>query len=164
MIPLLQPYPTLNIDTGATSNTQGAYAYQLTSTDPELLYATAQAHRTLEQDGGIHRVSSDMRMNTPFLELEILRDQAYSYGVNVQDIENTLAVAFAQGMTGQIQTPLNVYWVILELLDRQRARLDNLNLLWVRNQQGGLVPLGSWCVRTSRPDRSRSATSIRSPR
>ena len=57
-------------------------------------------------------------MNTPFLDIEILRDQAYSYGVDVQDIENTLGLAFAQGMTGQIQTPLNVYWVILELLDR----------------------------------------------
>jgi hydrophobic/amphiphilic exporter-1 (mainly G- bacteria), HAE1 family len=144
VIPLLQPYPTLNIDTGATSNTQGAYAYQLTSTDPELLYATAgKLIERLSKTEGFTGVSSDMRMNTPFLEIEILRDQAYSYGVNVQDIENTLALAFAQGMTGQIQTPLNVYWVILELLDRQRAKLDNLNLLWVRNQQGGLVPLSS---------------------
>ena len=144
VIPLLQPYPTLNIDTGATSNTQGAYAYQLTSTDPELLYATAaKLVERLSKTDGFIGVSSDMRVNTPFLDIEILRDQAYSYGVDVQDIENTLALAFAQGMTGQIQTPLNVYWVILELLDRQRAKLDNLNLLWVRNQQGDLVPLSS---------------------
>jgi hydrophobic/amphiphilic exporter-1 (mainly G- bacteria), HAE1 family len=144
VIPLLQPYPTLNIDTGATSNTQGAYAYQLTSTDPELLYATAaKLVERLSKTDGFIGVSSDMRMNTPFLDIEILRDQAYSYGVDVQDIENTLALAFAQSMTGQIQTPLNVYWVILELLDRQRAKLDNLNLLWVRNQQGDLVPLSS---------------------
>ena len=144
VIPLLQPYPTLNIDTGATSNTQGAFAYQLTSTDPELLYKTAatlmQRLRTTE---GFIDVSSDMRMNTPVQELEILRDQAYSYGVTTQDIESTLAIAFAQGEAGQIQTPLNVYWVILELLDKQRAQLDSLNLLWVRNQKGDLVPLGS---------------------
>ena len=144
VIPLLQPYPTLNIDTGATSNTQGAFAYQLTSTDPELLYKTAATLvERLQKTEGFVGVSSDMRMNTPIQELEILRDQAYSYGVNVQDIESTLAIAFAQGMGGQIQTPLNVYWVILELLDKQRARLDYLNLLWVRNQQGDLVPLGS---------------------
>ena len=128
VIPLLQPYPTLNIDTGATSNTQGAYAYQLTSTDPDLLYKTASTLvDRLQKTEGFIGVSSDMRMNTPIQELEILRDQAYSYGVNVQDIENTLAIAFAQGMSGQIQTPLNVYWVILELLDKQRARLDYLN-------------------------------------
>ena len=144
VVPLLQPYPTLNIDTGATSNTQGAYAYQLTSTDAELLYATAsKLVERLGKTEGFTGVSSDMRLNTPFLDLEILRDQAYSYGVDVQDIEKTLGLAFGQGMTGQIQTPLNVYWVILELLDRQRAKLDNLNLLWVRNQQGDLVPLGS---------------------
>jgi HAE1 family hydrophobic/amphiphilic exporter-1 len=144
VIPLLQPYPTLNIDTGATSNTQGAYAYQLTSTEPELLYATAaKLVDRLSKTDGFVGVSSDMRMNTPFLEIEILRDQAYSYGVNVQDIEDTLALAFAQGLSGQIQTPLNVYWVIVELLDRQRSKLDNLNLLWVRNQQGDVVPLSS---------------------
>ncbi|HEY5741853.1 MAG TPA: efflux RND transporter permease subunit [Terrimicrobiaceae bacterium] len=148
VIPLLQPYPTLNIDTGATSNTQGAYAFQMTSTDSEVLYATAvRLMERLSKTEGFADVSSDMRRNTPIQEVEILRDQAYSYGVNVQEIENTLAIAFAQGMNGQIQTPLNVYWVILELLDRQRAKLDNIDLLWVRNQQGALVPLHS-LVRT----------------
>ena len=97
----------------------------------------------LQKTEGFIDVSSDMRMNTPIQELEILRDQAYSYGVNVQEIESTLAMAFAQGRASQIQTPLNVYWVILELLDKERARLDYLNLLWVRNQQGSLAPLGS---------------------
>ena len=62
-------------------------------------------------------------------------------------------------MSSQIQTPLNVYWVILELLSAQRARLDYLNILWVRNQQGNLVPLG-WLVdrmkNRSRVDQSRN--------
>ena len=144
VVPLLQPYPTLEIDTGATSNMQGQYAYQMTSTNPDLLYQTAEKLvAELKKTEGFAQVSSDMRMNTPFEELEILRDQAYSYGVNAQDIENTLAVAFSQGMAGQIQTPLNVYWVILELLDKQRAQLKDLNLLWVRNEQNNLVPMGS---------------------
>lgn len=141
---LVAPYPTLNIDTGATQNTQGAYAYQLTSTDPSLLYATAdKLIARLRQTPGFTAVSSDMRSNTPMQDLEILRDQASSYGVTAEEIENTLSAAFAQGMTGQIQTPLNVYWVIVELLDKQRARLKDLDLLWVRNQDGALVPLGS---------------------
>ncbi len=142
--PLIQPYPTLEIDTGATSNMQGQYAYQLTSTDPELLYKTAeQLVARLQKTEGFAQVSSDMRMNTPFEELEILRDQAYSYGVNVADIENTLAGAFSLGQASQIQTPLNVYWVILEVLDKQRAQLSGINLLWVRNTDNALVPLGS---------------------
>jgi HAE1 family hydrophobic/amphiphilic exporter-1 len=143
-LPLMAPYPTLEIDTGATSNMQGQYAYQLTSTNPDLLYQTAEKLMAkLQQAKGFSQVSSDMRMNTPFQELEILRDQAYSYGVNVQDIESTLALAFSQGMAGQIQTPLNVYWVILELKNKERARLKDLNLLWVRNDQNNLVPLKS---------------------
>jgi Cation/multidrug efflux pump len=144
VVPLIQPYPTLEIDTGATSNMQGQYAYQLTSTDPDLLYQTAEKLVTrLRKIKGFSEVSSDMRLNTPFEELEILRDQAYSYGVNVADIENTLAAAFALGQASQIQTPLNVYWVITELMDSQRAKLRDLDLLWVRNQANDLVPLRS---------------------
>jgi HAE1 family hydrophobic/amphiphilic exporter-1 len=144
VVPLIQPYPTLEIDTGATSNMQGQYAFQLTSTDPDLLYKTAEKLvAKLQKTEGFAEVSSDMRMNTPFEELEILRDQAYSYGVNVADIENTLAAAFSQGQASQIQTPLNVYWVIIELLDSQRAKLRDLGLLWVRNQANDLVPLKS---------------------
>lgn len=144
VIPLMQPYPTLNIDTGATSNMQGQYAYQMTGTDPQLLYQTAEKLVTkLQSIPGFEQVSSDMRMNTPTQALEILRDQASSYGVTAQEIETTLATAFSQGMASQIQTPLNVYWVILELLDHQRAELKDVNLLWVRNQNGDLVPMGS---------------------
>jgi HAE1 family hydrophobic/amphiphilic exporter-1 len=144
VVPLIQPYPTLEIDTGATSNMQGQYAFQLTSTDPDLLYQTAEKLvARLQKTKGFAEVSSDMRMNTPFEELEILRDQAYSYGVNVADIENTLAAAFSQGQASQIQTPLNVYWVIIELMDSQRAKLRDLGLLWVRNQNNDLVPLKS---------------------
>ncbi len=143
-LPLIQPNPVLSIDTGATSNTQGDYAYQLTSTDSGLLYEAAGKLVTkLRENPGFVGVSSDMRLNTPIQEIEILRDQAYSYGVNVADIENTLQLAYSQGMTGQIQTPLNVYWVILEMLRKQRAELKDPNLLWVRNDQNGLVPLGS---------------------
>ena len=142
--PLMQPYPTLNIDTGATSNMQGQYAYQMTGTDPQLLYQTAEKLvAKLRSIPGFEQVSSDMRMNTPTQALEILRDQASSYGVTAQQIESTLAAAFSQGMASQIQTPLNVYWVILELLDHQRAELKDVNLLWVRNQNGDLVPMGS---------------------
>ena len=144
VVPLMQPYPTLNIDTGATSNMQGQYAYQLTGTDPQLLYQTAEKLvARLRATKGFEQVSSDMRMNTPVQELEVLRDQASSYGVTAQAVETTLAAAFSQGMASQIQTPLNVYWVILELLDHQRSELKDVNLLWVRNQNGDLVPMGS---------------------
>lgn len=144
ILPLIAPYPTLNIDTGATANLQGAYAYQLTSTDPNLLYSAAEKLlERLRQTKGFEGVSSDMRMNTPFLDLDIQRDQMSSYGVTASELENTLELAFSQGMTGQIQTPLNVYWVILELVDKQRAKLKDLSLLWVRNQAGDLVPVSS---------------------
>ncbi len=144
VVPLLQPFPTLNIDTGATNNTQGQFAYQLTGTDPTTLYkAASDLMAKMRAIHGFVGVSSDMRTNTPMLDLEILRDQASSYGVTAQEIEQTLAIAFTQGEASQIKTPLNVYWVIVELLDKYRSQLDNLALLWVRNSAGDMVPLKS---------------------
>ncbi|MDX2080871.1 MAG: efflux RND transporter permease subunit [Terrimicrobiaceae bacterium] len=141
---LIQPFPTLNIDTGATANLQGQFAFQMTGTDPDLLYRTARSMvDRMKTNPAFAQVSSDLRMNMPVEELEILRDQASSYGVTAEQIEQTLAAAFAQGMAGQIQTPLNVYWVIVELIESQRRNLSNVQLLWVRNNQGDLVPMGS---------------------
>lgn len=141
---IVHPFPTLNIDTGATANLQGEFAFQMTGTDPKLLYATARnIMDRMKSNPAFAQVSSDLRMNMPVQDLEILRDQAASYGVTAQQIEDTLAAAFTQGMAGQIQTPLNVYWVIVELLESQRMNLSNIQLLWVRNNQGDLVPMGS---------------------
>ncbi len=80
VVPLIQPYPTLEIDTGATSNMQGRRcAFQLTSTDPDLLYKTAeQLRRQAAKNERLRRSVERHADEHAFEELEILRDQAYS--------------------------------------------------------------------------------------
>jgi len=145
VIPLFRPYPSLNISTGATSNTQGEYAYQLTSTDPSLLYPAANRMvEKLSAVEGFAQVSSDMRPTAPYLKIRILRDEASSYGVSADDIERTLQLAYGGGRVSQIKTALNQYDVIVETDDIWRSVPENLQTLRVRGTDPSvLVPLSA---------------------
>jgi len=144
IIPLIRPVPTLNIATGATSNTQGEFAFTMRGADPDTLYgAASQLLSLLGQEPGFLQVSSDMRHQVPFLDVEILRDQARSYGINADDVERTLELALGGGRIAQIMTPLNQYDVVLELADARREFPSSLERLRLRGVNAPLVPLRS---------------------
>jgi hydrophobic/amphiphilic exporter-1 (mainly G- bacteria), HAE1 family len=144
VIPLIRPQPTLNISAGATSNQQGEFAYTLTSADPKSLYAAAGKLMTkLQKEPGFLQVSSDMRHQVPYLDVEILRDQAYTYGVPAASVENILMLAYSGNRVGQIMTPLNQFDVVVELQDDTRRYPHSLDLLRVRSASGGLAHLRS---------------------
>jgi HAE1 family hydrophobic/amphiphilic exporter-1 len=143
VLPLIRPIPTLQISAGATSNQQGEFAYTLTSADPDSLYAAAgKLLAKLQNEPGFLQVSSDMRHQVPFLDVEVMRDQAYTYGVSADTVEQTLMLALSGNRVGQIMTPLNQYDVIVELQNAFRQFPKGLDNLWVRGA-AGLVPLRS---------------------
>ncbi|MDD5199594.1 MAG: efflux RND transporter permease subunit [Terrimicrobiaceae bacterium] len=143
VLPLIRPVPTLQISAGATSNQQGEFAYTLTSADPETLYAAAaNLLAKLQTEPGFLQVSSDMRHQAPFLDVNILRDQAYTYGVPAQSVEQALQLGYSGGRVAQIMTPLNQYDVIVELQNDMRRFPKGLERLRVRGDSG-LVPLRS---------------------
>lgn len=147
LMPLIRPVPTLEISTGATSNQQGQYAYSMLGTDSDTLYAAAeQMIEELSQTKGFIQVSSDLRLSTPFLDVEILRDQASTYGISAKQIEETLRYAYSGGRVSQIKTPLNQYDVIVETSLDYRSSSEDLGTLWVRSDVGNtdnVVPLAS---------------------
>ncbi len=145
VMPLIRPDPSLQIDTGATNNLQGEYAYTMTGIDPNLLYQTASTILArLQKEPGFTTVSSDMRLNAPFLDVEILRDKASSFGLTADDVEETLQLALAGGRINQIMTPLNQYDIDVELLDNLRRFPENLSTLRLRGTHGkNLIPLSS---------------------
>jgi HAE1 family hydrophobic/amphiphilic exporter-1 len=144
VLPLIRPQPTLQISTGATSNQQGEFAYTLTSADPDSLYAAAgKLLAKLQKEPGFQQVSSDMRHQVPYLDVEILRDQAYTYGVPASAVEQTLMLGYSGNRVGQIMTPLNQYNVVVELQDDMRRYPHSLDRLRVRTASGGLAHLRS---------------------
>ena len=71
--------------------------------------------RKLREYPGFATVSSDLFNHTPNLEIEILRDQAKTYGVSETRILNLLRNAYSQNYLYLIKKPDDQYQVILEV-------------------------------------------------
>ena len=150
LIPAMQPQPVLQISTGATARNTGAVSFAISGVDPQEVYQTAgkltgafysQVGKLFAEQGG---VIPDLYLDTPNLQIEPLRDQAATYGVDTTSIETLLSHAASQNYTYLIKRPTNQYQVILELDDAFRTSATDLNQLYVKSTDGQrVVPLNA---------------------
>jgi len=143
MIPMMQANPVLQISTGAMASTQGKFSYALSGIDANEVYAAADALiERLRKYPGFAFVNPDLRMHTPNLRIEIMREQAATYGVSASAILTTLRNAYAQNYVYLIKKSTDQYQVIMEASDPQRRQPANLDLLYTKSDDGKtLVPL-----------------------
>ena len=141
--PGLQANPTLQISVGATSTTQGKFSFSLTGIDAnQVNHSALELIDKLRAYPGFLFVFSDLKLNTPNLKIDILRDQAASYGVTAQNILNALSQAYSQNYVYLIKKTTDQYQVIMEVKDKERTRPENLEKIWLRAGDGKtLVPL-----------------------
>ncbi len=135
---VLTPTPVLQISVGATSQTQGQYAYTISGIVPEDVYAVAdQLMEKLRQFKGFASVRSDYYHDTPNLKIDINRDRAATYGVSTSAIQSLMRNAYSQNYVYLIKQPDDQYQVILEVKDKERAHPDDLDDLYVRSSTSG---------------------------
>lgn len=92
----LRNVPLIDLSTGKQA--RGAFQYTLQSVDDKALYASVpKLIEKMQSLPGFQGVSSDMEINTPQLNVHVLRDQASSLGVSANDIETALQLAYAGG-------------------------------------------------------------------
>jgi len=135
----LQNPPTIRIGGQVTT---AQYQYTLQGPDTNELYAAA---RKLREDAaaipGLTDVISDLQLQNPQLNVSIDRDKAATLKVNAQQIENALYDAFGPRWVSTIYAPTNQYRVMLDLLPEYQARPDALSLIYMKSDDGRLVPL-----------------------
>ncbi|HVY60054.1 MAG TPA: efflux RND transporter permease subunit, partial [Planctomycetota bacterium] len=143
LLAFVRPQPALQISTGAASTNLGQFSYALSGIDPALVYESAnKLMAELRKWPGFLSVTSDLFMRTPNLDIEILRDQAATYGVSVRAIENLLRSSYSQNYVYLVKKPEDQYQVILEAKDQERTKPEDLAKLFVRSDDGKrLVPL-----------------------
>ena len=73
--------------------------------------------------------------------LVIDRDAASRLGIQAQAIDETLYSAFGQRQVSTIYTPLNQYYVVLEVLPEYQQSPDALKSVYVKSATGQQVPL-----------------------
>ncbi len=135
---VLQPNPVLQINVGATQQTQGQYAYTLNGIVPDDVYAAAdQLMARLKGFKGFASVRSDYYNKTPNLTVDIDRERAAAYGVSTSAVQSLLRTAYSQNYVYLIKEPEDQYQVILEVKDSEREHPSDLNDLYVRKNTGG---------------------------
>jgi HAE1 family hydrophobic/amphiphilic exporter-1 len=122
--------------------TTAQYQYTLQGADTDELYAEA---RKLRDDAaaipGLTDVISDLQLQNPQLNVSIDRDKAATLKVSAQSIENALYDAYGPRWVSTIYAPTNQYRVMLDLLPEYQARADALSLIYLKSDDGRLVPL-----------------------
>src|SRR5213082_2888510 len=135
---VITPSPVLQINVGATNQTQGQYAYTISGIVPQDVYGAAnQMLEKLRQFKGFASVRSDYYHDTPNLKIDINRDRAATYGVSTSAIQSLLRNAYSQNYVYLIKEPDDQYQVILEVKDKERAHPNDLDDLYVRSNTSG---------------------------
>jgi HAE1 family hydrophobic/amphiphilic exporter-1 len=143
--PLFGPQPVLQISVGGASQLAGKYSYSISGTNPAEVYSAAErmmAKFAAKQGSLFLYFSSDYQNSTPQLEINVLRDQASTYGVSPQRIVSLLRAAYSENYIYLIKDAHDQYQVILEAPDNARSEPSDLNLLYVRSDDNQrLIPL-----------------------
>jgi hydrophobic/amphiphilic exporter-1 (mainly G- bacteria), HAE1 family len=139
-----KPFPLIDLQIGRTTSL-GQYQYTLTSNDAKTLYAAVQKFALkMEEIPEIIGINSDMRTQSPQLNITIDRDRAGLYGITAEEIESTLQFAFSGGRISTFSKGINLYDLIVEAAPEYDLLVEDLDLLYILSpitQQ--LVPLTS---------------------
>ncbi|MCE5275758.1 MAG: efflux RND transporter permease subunit [Deltaproteobacteria bacterium] len=124
--------------------TKSQYQYALQSPDIGELYRYAPVLESRLKDlQGFQDVTSDLQLKNPQISVSINRDKASALGISVLQIEQALGSAYSSRQVSTIYAPNNDYQVVLELESRYQADPSALALLYIRSDQGTLVPLST---------------------
>lgn len=135
----LQNPPPINIGGRLT---KAQYQLTLQSAGSAELYKYAQImEQRMGGLEGVQDITSDLEIKNPQVTITIDRNKAATLGVTAEQIEDTLYYAYGSRQISTIYTQSNTYEVIMELEPRYQRDPSALSLLYIRSQDGRLVPL-----------------------
>ena len=122
--------------------TRNLYQFTLQGPDVSELYRVgADFEKKMRGIPELVDVTSDLQLNNPQVTVKINREVASSLGVTSDSIEDVLYSAYGSRQVSTIYTDVDSYYVILEVLPQFQRDPNALGLLYVRSQNGRLVPM-----------------------
>lgn len=135
--------PIQNISFGARQ-TRTQFVYTLQGLRLGELYDWAprleERLKTLPQ---LQDVNTDLQLDGPVVQVNVDRDRATALGVTVDQVRQALFSAFGARQISTIYGQANAYPVILEALPEDRRDEGGLAKLYIRSNNGRLVPLSA---------------------
>jgi HAE1 family hydrophobic/amphiphilic exporter-1 len=133
----MKAYPLVNLQIGGMSSNKASYQYVLRSLDEKVLFDSFPAFfDAISNRKELSQVSSDLIPFARGVDLNIQRDQARSYqNLDATNIENTLMYAYGETYISKMNTPENIYYLILQASDPYVKDPNNLKNLYFGKDQ-----------------------------
>ena len=135
----MQPAQDINVG-GRLARTMYQYTLQDANAD-ELNHWAPKVLAAIKALPILRDVATDQQIAGTTATLTIDRDAAQRFGIQPQQIDDTLYDAFGQREVTQYFTQLNSYYVVLEVPPGLEGDPDTLRKLYVKSSSGEAVPL-----------------------
>ena len=96
-----------------------------------------------QSQSALQRVSTSFRASAPQLRIDVDRVKAQTLHVSVDQVFSTLAIYLGSSYVGQFNKFGRVFQVYAQADAQFRLRPRDIENLYVRNQQGSMIPLGT---------------------
>jgi len=132
--------PGLGATSGFTFELQ-----QTTSTDDIKQFEAISNNflATLNKRPEIGRAFTFFTTRTPSYQIDVDREKAKKLGVSVADVFNTMSTLLGSSYVNDFNLYGRNFRVVAQADSTYRSSISELNKYYVRNSQGGMVPLGS---------------------
>src|SRR5512144_1349391 len=109
----------------------------------ELDKATQELVRAASSQSGLVGLATTFSAHSPQLYLEIDRTKAQTLGINLDDVFATLQGYLGSSFVNLFNKFNQVFQVYIQAESRFRVQRDDISNLYVRNNRGEVVPLGT---------------------
>ena len=109
----------------------------------ELAEVTEKLRNSLSENPMLRGVDTDLQLNKPEFRLEIDRERAADMGVQVEAIGRTLESLLGGRQVTRFKRGNEQYEVVVQLEEQNRNTPQDIQAIYVRGRDGGLVALSS---------------------
>lgn len=157
----MKAYPLINLQIGDSQSGKANNQFFLQSFNDESLYKTATEFIAKMQDlPQLKNVNSNFQPDAPMLKVDLQRDLAHSYGnINATTIEEAFSKAYGETYISKINSPNDLYYVILEVEPQFNKDPQQLDTLYMSNENGNQVYTNS-VIKTELISRPETVTHI----
>jgi multidrug efflux pump len=92
---------------------------------------------------GLADVDSDLKLNSPQLDIEVDREKAASMGIEIDTLGRTLETMLGGRQVTRFKQQGEQYDVVVKIADIDRQNPDDMRRIYVRGREGAMVPLSN---------------------